>query len=35
VLAADDLASFVGASASEVTAVGEGAADLFDVDFAL
>jgi uncharacterized membrane protein YjgN (DUF898 family) len=35
VLADDDLASFVGVSASEVTAVGEGAADLFDVDFAL
>lgn len=35
VLSDDDLANFVGASASEVTAVGEGAADLFDVDFAL
>jgi uncharacterized membrane protein YjgN (DUF898 family) len=35
VLSDDDLANFVGASASEVAAVGEGAADLFDVDFAL
>jgi uncharacterized membrane protein YjgN (DUF898 family) len=35
VLTEDDLANFAGASASEVAAVGEGAADLFDVDFAL
>jgi uncharacterized membrane protein YjgN (DUF898 family) len=35
VIAEDDLANFVGASAAEVAAVGEGAADLFDVDFAL
>ena len=35
VLSGDDLANFVSASASEVAAIGEGAADLFDVDFAL
>ncbi len=35
VLSEDDLANFVGVAASDVTAVGEGAADLFDVDFAL
>jgi uncharacterized membrane protein YjgN (DUF898 family) len=35
VLASDDLANFAGAAAAEVGAVGEGAADLFDVDFAL
>ena len=35
VLSDDDLTNFVGASAAEVAAVGEGAADLFDVDFAL
>lgn len=35
VLATEDLANFSGASADDVAAVGEGAADLFDVDFAL
>jgi len=35
VIAADDLTNFVGAASAEVAAIGEGAADLLDVDFAL